>query len=47
MKKVNIIMSKWVEKFVRVLFCGLAYFSDCEDQIFVHIAYNWKLGLTD
>ena len=32
MKKVNIIFSIWVEKFVGVLFCGLAYFTDIEDQ---------------
>ena len=35
MKKVNIIFSIWVEKFVGVLFCGLAYITDIEDQIFV------------
>ena len=27
-KKVNIILSKWVEILIGVLFCGLAYFSD-------------------
>ena len=27
-KKVHIILSKWVEKTIGVLFCSLAYFSD-------------------